>query len=123
ECTLGVKYRFINSEGRVFGGPMNYLRYGLEQRKMKGLGKVLAVLFAILAIGASFGGGNMFQSNQAFVILSGQFPALAGHGVLFGIAVAVLVGVVIIGGISSIAKVTEKVVPLMAAIYVIAALA
>ena len=122
ECTLGVKYRFINSEGRVFGGPMNYLRYGLERRNMNGLGKFLAVLFAILAIGASFGGGNMFQANQSFAILSGQFPALAGNGFYFGLAVAVFVGIVIIGGISSIAKVTEKIVPIMAAVYVLGAL-
>lgn len=122
ECTLGVKYRFINSEGRVFGGPMNYLRYGLEKRNMKGLGKVLAVFFAILCIGASFGGGNMFQSNQSFVILAGEFPALAGNGFWFGLVVAILVGVVIIGGISSIARVTGKIVPIMAAVYVLGAL-
>ena len=122
ECTLGVKYRFINSEGRVFGGPMNYLRYGLEKRNMKGLGKVLATVFAILAIGASFGGGNMFQANQTFEILSGQFPVLEGNGFWFGLFVAILVGVVIIGGISSIAKVTGKVVPVMAAVYVMGAL-
>ncbi len=122
ECTLGVKYRFINSEGRVFGGPMNYLRYGLEKRGKSGLGKVLAGLFAILAIGASFGGGNMFQANQSFVILAGEFPALAGNGFWFGLVVAVLVGIVIIGGISSIAKVTGKIVPVMAAVYIIGAL-
>ena len=122
ECTLGVKYRFINSEGRVFGGPMNYLRYGLEKRNMAGFGKFLAVFFAILAIGASFGGGNMFQANQSFVILAGEFPALVGNGFLFGVVVAILVGIVIIGGISSIAKVTGKVVPIMAAIYIIGAL-
>jgi AGCS family alanine or glycine:cation symporter len=122
ECTLGVKYRFINSEGRVFGGPMNYLRYGLEKRKMAGLGKFLAVFFAILAIGASFGGGNMFQANQSFVILAGEFPALVGNGFIFGLVVAILVGVVIIGGISSIAKVTGKIVPVMAAVYIIGAL-
>ena len=122
ECTLGVKYRFINSEGRVFGGPMNYLRYGLEKRGQKGLGKFLAVFFAILAIGASFGGGNMFQANQSFVILAGEFPALVGNGFIFGVVVAILVGVVIIGGISSIAKVTGKIVPVMAAVYIIGAL-
>ena len=122
ECTLGVKYRFINSEGRVFGGPMNYLRYGLEKRNLGGLGKVLAVAFAILTIGASFGGGNMFQSNQSFVILAGEFPALVGNGFIFGVIVAILVGVVIIGGISSIAKVTGKIVPFMAALYVLGAL-
>tara|TARA_B100000929_G_scaffold282506_1_gene262576 strand:+ start:563 stop:2650 length:2088 start_codon:yes stop_codon:yes gene_type:complete len=122
ECTLGVKYRFINSEGRVFGGPMNYLRYGLEKRNKRGLGKFLAAFFAILAIGASFGGGNMFQANQSFSILAGEFPMLTGNGFWFGIVVAVLVGVVIIGGISSIAKVTGKIVPIMAAVYVLGAL-
>ncbi|HSM62645.1 MAG TPA: amino acid carrier protein [Gillisia sp.] len=120
ECTLGVKYRFINSEGRVFGGPMNYLRYGLEKRNKKGLGKVLAALFSVLAIGASFGGGNMFQANQSFEQLQGQFPFLVGHGFWFGIVTAILVGIVIIGGINSIAKVTEKIVPVMAGIYVLA---
>ncbi|GHA39977.1 hypothetical protein GCM10007103_21770 [Salinimicrobium marinum] len=122
ECTLGVKYRFINSEGRVFGGPMNYLRYGLEKRNKGFLGKILAGLFAILAIGASFGGGNMFQANQSFVILAGEFPALVGNGFYFGLVVAVLVGIVIIGGISSIAKVTGKIVPVMAAVYIVGAL-
>lgn len=120
ECTLGVKYRYINSEGRVFGGPMNYLRYGLEKRNKKGLGKVLAGLFSVLAIGASFGGGNMFQANQSFEQLQGQFPFLVGHGFYFGIVTAILVGVVIIGGINSIAKVTEKIVPIMAGIYILA---
>ncbi|MDO6492748.1 MAG: amino acid carrier protein [Cellulophaga sp.] len=123
ECTLGVKYRDILPDGRVFGGPMNYLRYGLEKRNMKGLGKVLAGLFAVLAVGASFGGGNMFQANQSFEQLAGQFPALAGNGFWFGIVTAILVGVVIIGGINSIAKVTGKIVPVMASIYVVAALA
>ncbi|SHJ09309.1 alanine or glycine:cation symporter, AGCS family [Mesonia phycicola] len=122
ECTLGVKYRNITEDGRVFGGPMNYLRYGLEKRNMKGLGKFLAGFFAILGVGASFGGGNMFQANQSFEILSGQFPALEGNGFIFGTVVAVLVGVVIIGGINSIAKVTGKIVPFMAAVYVIGAL-
>ncbi|MGY5850344.1 amino acid carrier protein [Salegentibacter sp. F14] len=122
ECTLGVKYRFINSEGRIFGGPMNYLRYGLEKRNMRGLGKFLAAFFAVLGIGASFGGGNMFQANQSFEILSGQFPMLVGNGFWFGLVIAVLVGIVIIGGIQSIAKVTGKVVPFMAAVYILGAL-
>lgn len=122
ECTLGVKYRFINQEGRIFGGPMNYLRYGLEKRNLTGLGKVLAFTFAILAIGASFGGGNMFQANQSFKILSGQIPVLEGNGFIFGLFLSVLVGVVIIGGINSIAKVTDKVVPFMAGIYILGAL-
>jgi len=119
ECTLGVKYRFINSEGRIFGGPMNYLRYGLEKRNMRGLGKFLAGLFAVLGVGASFGGGNMLQSNQAFKIVSEQLPFLQGHGFWFGVGFAILVGVVIIGGINSIAKVTGKVVPFMAMVYIL----
>lgn len=123
ECTLGVKYRDILPDGRVFGGPMNYLRHGLEKRNMKGLGKVLAGMFAVLAVGASFGGGNMFQANQSFEQLAGQFPMLEGNGFYFGIITAILVGVVIIGGINSIAKVTGRVVPIMASIYVVAALA
>ncbi|HBU77456.1 MAG TPA: amino acid carrier protein, partial [Muricauda sp.] len=123
ECTLGVKYRDILPDGRVFGGPMNYLRYGLEKRNLKGFGKVLAGVFAVLAVGASFGGGNMFQANQSFEQLAGQFPVLAGNGFWFGVVTAILVGVVIIGGISSIAKVTGKIVPIMASIYIVAALA
>lgn len=122
ECTLGVKYREIKADGRIFGGPMNYLRYGLEKRNIKGLGKVLAAIFALLCVGASFGAGNMFQSNQSFSIMASQFTVLEGWGFWFGIGLAVLVGVVIIGGIESIAKVTEKVVPIMAAVYVLAAL-
>ena len=123
ECTLGVKYRTIDSEGRVFGGPMNYLRYGLAKRRnLKGLGKFLAALFAILAIGASFGGGNMFQANQAFAVLDNEIPALQGNGFWFGLLLAVLTGFVIIGGIKSIARVTEKIVPLMAIIYFLGAM-
>ncbi|GGW28555.1 hypothetical protein GCM10007383_12410 [Arenibacter certesii] len=122
ECTLGVKYRFIDKEGRIFGGPMNYLRYGLEKRNLKKLGKFLAALFAVLGIGASFGGGNMLQSNQAFKIVSEQLPFLQEHGFWFGVAFALLVGAVIIGGIKSIAKFTGKVVPFMAILYVLGCL-
>ena len=119
ECTLGVKYREIHEDGRIFGGPMNYLRYGLEKKNMKGFGKFLAGLFAILGVGASFGGGNMIQSNQAFKIVSEQIPLLQGHGFIFGVIFAILVGAVILGGINSIARVTGKVVPVMAIIYIL----
>ncbi len=122
ECTLGVKYRHINAEGKIFGGPMNYLHYGLEKHNLKKLGKFLAGFFAVLCVGASFGAGNMFQSNQSYQIMASQFSFLEGFGFWFGIGMSVLVGIVIIGGIQSIAKVTEKIVPLMAAVYVIAAL-
>ncbi len=122
ECTLGVKYRDIGEDGVVEGGPMRYLRKGLAKRNMGGLGKVLAVIFAILTIGASFGGGNMFQANQAYQQMANQFTSIAGYGPVFGIILAILVGTVIIGGIKSIAKVTEKIVPFMAGVYILAAL-
>ncbi len=122
ECTLGVKYRVVNENGEVSGGPMYYLKNGLSKYGYGNIGKVLAVLFAILCIGGSFGGGNMFQANQAYAQLSGQFPMLSGNGPMFGFLLAILVGTVIIGGIKSIARVTEKIVPFMAVLYVAAAL-
>lgn len=123
ECTLGVSFREVDKEGRVYGGPMYYLRKGLAGRNMAGLGKVLAALFAIMCIGGSFGGGNMFQSNQAAAIFLNSFGIQAGYaGTLFGVVMAVLVGIVIIGGIKRIATVTEKIVPFMAVLYVGAAL-
>lgn len=117
ECILGVKYRIVK-DGVASGGPMYYLSRGIKG----GLGKFLAIAFAILCIGGSFGGGNMFQANQAFAQVSGAIPELAGYGFYFGLLLAVLVGVVIIGGIKSIAKVTDKIVPVMAIGYVLAAL-
>ncbi|MFD2727018.1 alanine/glycine:cation symporter family protein [Hyunsoonleella rubra] len=126
ECTLGVKYRDIEDDGTVYGGPMYYLRKGLKSKGLEGLGKVLAVLFAIFVIGGSFGGGNMFQVNQAFQLVEnitgGSESFIHGKGWLFGLVMAVLVGIVIIGGIKSIAKVTDKIVPFMVAIYVAASL-
>jgi alanine or glycine:cation symporter, AGCS family len=122
ECTLGVKYRDIGADGVVEGGPMRYLRKGLAGKNLPRLGKTLAVIFAVLTIGASFGGGNMFQANQAYEQLSGEFPIVRGMGPYFGVILAILVGFVIIGGIKSIAKVTEKIVPFMAGMYITAAL-
>lgn len=121
-CTLGVKYREINENGEVSGGPMYYLWRGLEKQGKGALGKVLAVLFAILCVGGSFGGGNMFQSNQSYAQLSNVFPVFQGYGAWYGVIVAILVGLVIIGGIKSIAKVTDKIVPVMVGVYVIACL-
>jgi len=126
ECTLGVKYRDIEDDGTVYGGPMYYLTKGLKSKGMGGLGKVLAVLFAIFVIGGSFGGGNMFQVNQAFQLVEnitgGENSFLHGYGWAFGVVMAILVGIVIIGGIKKIAKVTDKIVPFMVAIYVAASL-
>jgi AGCS family alanine or glycine:cation symporter len=118
ECTLGVKYRKINERGEVSGGPMYYLSEGLKKRNMTKLGKVLAVVFAVLCIGGSFGGGNMFQANQAFAQVSSKIALFQGQGTLFGFILAILVGLVILGGIKSIARVTDKIVPLMVGVYV-----
>ncbi len=123
ECTLGVKYRDVGSDGTVYGGPMYYLSRGLNERGMKGLGKALAIIFAVLCVGASFGGGNAFQSNQAAVQLTTMFNLEGGSvGVIIGVVLAILVGIVIIGGIKKIASVTEKIVPFMAGVYVLASL-
>jgi AGCS family alanine or glycine:cation symporter len=123
ECTLGVKFREIDATGRVYGGPMYYLSKGLGTKNMAGLGKVLAALFAIMCVGGSFGGGNMFQSNQAASIFLNSVGVESAYGgTVFGLIMAVLVGIVILGGIQRIASVTEKIVPFMAVIYVGAAL-
>jgi alanine or glycine:cation symporter, AGCS family len=125
ECTLGVKYRKINPDGSVSGGPMYYLSEGLKKRGFGNLGKVLAILFAVACIGGSFGGGNMVQINQATVLLTqatgGVNSIFFERGWIFGLLMAVVVGIIIIGGIKSIARVTDKVVPFMVGIYVVAA--
>ena len=135
ECTLGVKYRQIDASGKVYGGPFYYLSQGFEQMKMEiagkqqnfgKIGKVMAVFFAIACIGGSFGGGQMLQVNQAFDQLSGipelQGSWLASNGWFFGLLMASLVFIVIVGGVKSIAKVTEKVVPFMCGLYVLTAI-
>jgi AGCS family alanine or glycine:cation symporter len=119
ECTLGVKYRHINNHGEVSGGPMYYLSLGLEKHGMKKLGKVLGIIFAILCVGGSIGGGNMFQANQSYAQLSSVFPQFAHNGFAFGILLAIFVGIVIVGGIKKIANITDKLVPLMVTIYLI----
>jgi AGCS family alanine or glycine:cation symporter len=120
EATLGVKYREVGADGKIYGGPMYYLKKGLKEKNLAGLGKVLAGLYAVFVIGGSFGGGNMFQANQA----AAQFKQLFDieSGFIFGIVMAVLVGVVIIGGIKRIGRVTEKIVPFMAIMFVGASL-
>ncbi len=122
EVTLGVKYRDVRQpSGVIAGGPMRYLSKGLAEQGRPVLGKVLAVFFAVCCVGGAIGGGNMFQANQSFQqvvgVTGGANSFLAGQGWLFGLIMAALVGLVIIGGIRSIAKVTEKVVPFMALLY------
>ena len=123
ECTLGVKYRDVGSDGTVYGGPMYYLSKGLKEGGYEKLGKGLAVLFAFLCVGASFGGGNAAQSNQAALQIASVLGMDGGSaGTSIGFILAIIVGIVIIGGIKRIASVTEKIVPFMALIYVLACL-
>ena len=123
ECTLGVKYREINNQGVVYGGPMYYLSKGLEEKGFVQLGKILAISFALLCVGASFGGGNAAQSNQAVMQLVSSFNLSGGNArTIIGIIMMIIVGVIIIGGIKRIASVTEKIVPFMAILYVFACL-
>ncbi len=128
ECTLGVKYRRENPDGSVSGGPMFYLSRGLAEQGKVRLGKFLAVAFSVFCIFGSLGGGNAFQSNQAYSqlrsVTGGEDGLLGGGagGVTFGLVLAFFVGIVIIGGIKRIAKVTDKLVPFMAVFYVLACL-
>ena len=121
ECTLGVKYRDVGPDGTTYGGPMYYLKKGLSEKGFAKLGKITAVIFAICCIGGSFGGGNAAQSNQATVVLK-QLMGLesTSAGAVIGLLMAILVGLIIIGGIKRIASVTERVVPFMAGLYVLA---
>lgn len=118
ECTLGVKYRTENPDGSVSGGPMYYLRKGFEERGMEGFGKFMGTFYAIGIFIGALGIGNMFQSNQAYVQLNTVAGGgLDGLGWLVGLILAAVVFAVIIGGIKSIARVTEKIVPFMAIFY------
>ncbi|MDA8910192.1 alanine:cation symporter family protein [Crocinitomicaceae bacterium] len=123
ECTLGVQYRDIDKDGTVYGGPMYYLSKGLKEKGFATLGKITAVLFAIFCIGGSFGGGNAAQSNQATIVLKDLMGlSSTSAGAVIGVVLALVIGVIIIGGIKRIASVTEKVVPFMAVMYLIACL-
>ncbi|MRU15924.1 alanine:cation symporter family protein [Roseovarius sp. A21] len=119
ECTLGVKYRNEYEDGTVSGGPMYYLTKGFAERGLPG-GKILAVMFSIFCILGALGGGNMFQANQAHQQISGILGDYPGW--ITGVIFATVVFLVIIGGLKSIARVTEKVVPFMGVMYVLAAL-
>lgn len=119
ECTLGVKYRNEYADGTVSGGPMYYISKGFTELGLPG-GKILAVLFAIFCILGALGGGNMFQANQAHAQIAGIVGDYPGW--ITGIIFAVVVFMVIVGGMKSIASVTEKVVPFMGILYVGAAL-
>ncbi|WP_300017863.1 alanine/glycine:cation symporter family protein [Pseudonocardia sp.] len=130
ECTLGVKYREVHADGTVSGGPMHYLRKGVAERLPGAvgavLGRVLAALAALFILFFGIAGGNMFQANQTFAqlrnVTGGETGPLGGDGpaLIFGIVLALIVGAVIFGGITSIGKVTSRLVPTMAVVYVTA---
>lgn len=126
ECTLGVKYRETDADGRIHGGGMYYLKKGLAERGMAPLGQVLAIVFAIFCVIASFGGGNIFQVNQATAQLitvtgGGEASFFSTNQWVFGVTLSIITALVILGGIRGIAKVTSKLVPVMCFIYVISA--
>jgi AGCS family alanine or glycine:cation symporter len=123
ECTLGQLYRTKDASGNTLGGPMRYLDVGLQELNLGGLGKVLAILFALMCVGGSFGGGNMFQANQSYAAVADLIPFLANFeygALLYGVVLAVLTGIVILGGIKSIGRVAEIIVPLMCGMYLLA---
>ena len=132
ECTLGVRYREVHADGSVSGGPMHYLRKGVEERLPgtvgRGLGRVLAAGSAVMILFFGIAGGNMFQANQTFAqlreVTGGSTGWLGGSGaaLIFGIALAALVGSVVIGGIPAVGRVTSRLVPSMAIVYVTACL-
>ncbi len=117
ECTLAVKYRRVNSDGSVNGGPMYYIHAALSKAGQPQLGKILSIFFCIACI---FGASGFVHVNQAYV----QFNTVTGfdNALLFGIIYAFFVAIVIIGGIKSIARVASQLVPLMCAIYLSAAI-
>jgi AGCS family alanine or glycine:cation symporter len=119
ECSLAQRYRRIDENGHVTGGPMLYLRDGFAEKGWARSGRVLSIVFAVMCIGASFGGGNMFQANQSFKLLAQEVPALAsGTGqIAVGLALVLLVGLVIVGGIRRIGEVASVLVPAMCLIY------
>ena len=121
EVTLALKHRIINKDGSVSGGPMFYIQHGFSKIGYRRLGKTLAYIFAIACVPATFGGGCMLQTNQAAqqfaVITGGENSFFATHSWVVGVIVATIVGLVIVGGIKSIAKVTSKIVPVMCVLY------
>jgi alanine or glycine:cation symporter, AGCS family len=122
ECTLGQMFRKVDNQGRVSGGPMHYLKEGLQQKGLGLLGMPIAIIFTVFCIGGSLAGGNAFQVNQSGDILKGQIPFFAEHPEVYGLILATMVGIVIIGGIKRIAQTAEKIVPTMCGIYVLAAM-
>lgn len=121
-CSLSIKYREIRKDGYILGGPMAYLSRGLQRRKLKGLGKFLAASFAVFAIIGAFGSSNLFSCNQSSIFLQQTFPILKGRGLWIGVIFGIAMGVILIGRVKRLVRVTEKVVPFMCIGYVLIAL-
>ncbi|MBQ8459538.1 alanine:cation symporter family protein [bacterium] len=126
EATLAVKYRRFNADGSVSGGPMHYIAHGLTRKNMRWLGQPLSVIFAILCIGGGITGGNMIQINQTahqlIFITGGEHSIFHGFTWVIGLVAAILIGLVVVGGIKGIAKVTTILTPTMCALYIISGL-
>ena len=124
ECTLGQMYREVGADGHILGGPMRYLRQGIQDLGFPRLGRALSIVFAVMCIGGSFGGGNMFQANQSYAQVADVLPFFSGGwgSLAYGVILAFLVGIVIIGGIRRIGQVAGFIVPIMCGIYLIAGL-
>ena len=126
EAALAIKYRRFNLDGSISGGPMHYMAHGLTRKKMRWLGQPLSVIFAILCIGAGIAGGNMIQINQTaqqIVNVTGGADGFMGDKMwIIGLVTAIVLGIIVIGGIKQIAKVAEKVIPFMCVMYIVAGL-
>ena len=127
EATLGVKYRKVKLDGTVSGGPMYYIMYGLTKMKLRWLALPLAIFFSVACIFEAFGGGNMFQINMAtqqLIYITGGVGVsfFSAHSWVFGVIIALIVGAITIGGIKSIVKITEKIVPIMVVLYLLTGL-
>ena len=122
EVTLAQMYREFRPDGRVMGGAMEYLSRGFAEKGMAGTGKVLAILFAVLCVGGSLGGGNAFQVSQALGAVQNEMSFFHDYPWVFGVLMAGAVGLVIIGGIKRIAHTAEAIVPTMVFIYLSACL-
>lgn len=122
EILMGHKYRIIKEDGEILGGPFNYIKQALAEKKLGKLGSILGGFYAIALFGTSLGAANMFQSNQTVEVLMDNFQLLNGHNHLIGLSIVIIVGLVIIGGMRVLARVASAVVPFTTLFYLIAVL-
>jgi AGCS family alanine or glycine:cation symporter len=122
EVTLSIQYRKFLPDGSVMGGAMEYLSQGFASKNLPTFGKILAIIFAIFMIGGAIGGGNAFQVSQALAVVQQEVTFFEEYPIIFGVIIASVTGLVIIGGLKRIAETTSKIVPVMATIYILASL-